>query len=295
MSDTSGGSGWWQATDGKWYPPERHAAYPPPRPDWWLASDLKWYPPERGSTDSPPPTSVTAPEGPVATDRSSARLRLNARGKVVLASAVIILVGIAAGTAVAITAGGHGLPAPSPAIAGNRGTSFQGGTPTATTTSPVTTPPVTAPTTTPPVTTTPTTSQHASAPRVATSETPTTTAASTKTTTVPCPTGSVRTTTSSQELGSGGDNTWSITLVASVTNNTTARIALEYVSVFVLGANGDLLDQGYIRPAGVPTLLPGSSTVLTGSDSVSSLVPPGLGQVTTHWTWADEQDAACPL
>jgi hypothetical protein len=26
MTDTSGGPGWWQASDGKWYPPEQHPA-----------------------------------------------------------------------------------------------------------------------------------------------------------------------------------------------------------------------------------------------------------------------------
>lgn len=35
MADTSQGAGWWQASDGKWYPPEQHPNYrppPPPRP-----------------------------------------------------------------------------------------------------------------------------------------------------------------------------------------------------------------------------------------------------------------------
>ena len=30
MSDTSHGTGWWQASDGKWYPPELHPDYEPP-------------------------------------------------------------------------------------------------------------------------------------------------------------------------------------------------------------------------------------------------------------------------
>ena len=29
MSDTSQGPGWWQASDGKWYPPETHPQYAP--------------------------------------------------------------------------------------------------------------------------------------------------------------------------------------------------------------------------------------------------------------------------
>lgn len=32
MSATSGGPGWWQASDGKWYPPEQHPTNLPPSP-----------------------------------------------------------------------------------------------------------------------------------------------------------------------------------------------------------------------------------------------------------------------
>ena len=32
MSDTSQGPGWWQASDGKWYPPEQAPGYQPPAP-----------------------------------------------------------------------------------------------------------------------------------------------------------------------------------------------------------------------------------------------------------------------
>jgi uncharacterized RDD family membrane protein YckC len=32
MSDVSGGPGWWQASDGRWYPPEQHPSYAPPPP-----------------------------------------------------------------------------------------------------------------------------------------------------------------------------------------------------------------------------------------------------------------------
>lgn len=44
MSDTAQGDGWWQASDGKWYPPEQHPDYKPPPP-----------PP-----DAPPPPTQTA-------------------------------------------------------------------------------------------------------------------------------------------------------------------------------------------------------------------------------------------
>jgi hypothetical protein len=43
LSDVSQGPGWWQASDGKWYPPKESEQ--PPAPGWWLAADGKWYPP----------------------------------------------------------------------------------------------------------------------------------------------------------------------------------------------------------------------------------------------------------
>ena len=50
------GPGWWMASDGKWYPPERHPSAPPPAPPgpgWWMASDGQWYPPERRPARAP--------------------------------------------------------------------------------------------------------------------------------------------------------------------------------------------------------------------------------------------------
>jgi hypothetical protein len=44
LSDVSQGPGWWEASDGKWYPPKESDQ--PPAPGWWLAADGKWYPPE---------------------------------------------------------------------------------------------------------------------------------------------------------------------------------------------------------------------------------------------------------
>ncbi len=43
MSDVSQGPGWWEASDGKWYPPKESDQAP--APGWWLAADGKWYPP----------------------------------------------------------------------------------------------------------------------------------------------------------------------------------------------------------------------------------------------------------
>jgi len=35
MSDTPAGADWWQASDGRWYPPEQHPNYRPPAPPQW--------------------------------------------------------------------------------------------------------------------------------------------------------------------------------------------------------------------------------------------------------------------
>ena len=40
MSATSGGNGWWLASDGKWYPPELHANYMKPPPDQPVSAPL---------------------------------------------------------------------------------------------------------------------------------------------------------------------------------------------------------------------------------------------------------------
>ncbi len=107
MSDTSGGPGWWEATDGKWYPPERHpkyvAASPPtdaaPRPGWWKAADGEWYPPERHpcyvapSSLAPSSYSPTSPAVRSAfrvRSTTSARRRRLTGGVVVVALVVIV-------------------------------------------------------------------------------------------------------------------------------------------------------------------------------------------------------------
>src|SRR5687768_12068353 len=51
MSEQAPGPGWWQASDGNWYPPEarQDPEEQPPQPGWWKASDGNWYPPESAS------------------------------------------------------------------------------------------------------------------------------------------------------------------------------------------------------------------------------------------------------
>ena len=59
MSESQPQPGWWQASDGKWYPPEARTQTTPP-PGWWQASDGKWYPPEARTTPAAPAPEVPA-------------------------------------------------------------------------------------------------------------------------------------------------------------------------------------------------------------------------------------------
>ena len=71
MSDWMVGPGWWQASDGKWYPPYAPSGEPAlpafgthsvaesplvtPAAGWWMASDGNWYPPQGPAPGGPPP------------------------------------------------------------------------------------------------------------------------------------------------------------------------------------------------------------------------------------------------
>ena len=55
MSDVSQGPGWWQASDGKWYPPEQHPNYRPPPPPTA---------PGGAFSPMPPPGVPASPTGP---------------------------------------------------------------------------------------------------------------------------------------------------------------------------------------------------------------------------------------
>jgi TM2 domain-containing membrane protein YozV len=87
MSDVPQGDGWWQASDGKWYPPTQapgetsapagvgatydaggaaaaaptaQAGAQPPGPGWWMASDGNWYPPQQGGAPGAYPAPYVA-------------------------------------------------------------------------------------------------------------------------------------------------------------------------------------------------------------------------------------------
>lgn len=56
MSDTPGGPDWWQASDGKWYPPETHPNYSPPPLPPPAAPAMTGSP-----STAPPPVTATSP------------------------------------------------------------------------------------------------------------------------------------------------------------------------------------------------------------------------------------------
>ena len=115
MSDVSQGPDWWFATDGKWYPPERHPNYraptspppvrdAPPGPGWWKATDGQWYPPERHPSYAPtsslsvsalPPTSPASAHAFRVPSATSGRRR-------VLIGGVVVVVLVAVGAAVLV-------------------------------------------------------------------------------------------------------------------------------------------------------------------------------------------------
>nr|WP_240731822.1 hypothetical protein [Egibacter rhizosphaerae] len=108
-------SGWWQASDGNWYPPEQHPEGPEVAyQGWWQASDGNWYPPAQhpdpghrarfarpeadgaGATGKPPAGASTGGTTSPAVAGPGRRLVL-----VGIAVAAVLLVG---GTAVAFFA-----------------------------------------------------------------------------------------------------------------------------------------------------------------------------------------------
>jgi serine/threonine kinase PknH len=61
MTDEPQGPGWWQASDLKWYPPERHPNYeaPPPSPPPKLPPPSSWAPPQQPPQPAPARRSAT--------------------------------------------------------------------------------------------------------------------------------------------------------------------------------------------------------------------------------------------
>jgi hypothetical protein len=141
MSDMSQGEGWWQASDGKWYPPETHPNF-------------------GGGTVQPGP----APDAEVAKPNLWRRFRSLALWKQVVAwvVAVFIIIFVIAGVA----GGGNNKKNVSTASPTTPVTTGKATTTTtvARTVAPTTVPPTTAPTTAPPITLAPTTPLTTAAP-----------------------------------------------------------------------------------------------------------------------------------
>lgn len=86
MTDTSQGPGWWQASDGKWYPPESHPNYRPPPP-----------PPPK----PPRPTRQVQPvQPPPAKKKTSTdtQVKLGCAGLVVVLILVVVIAGLVGGS-----------------------------------------------------------------------------------------------------------------------------------------------------------------------------------------------------
>lgn len=73
MSDQSGGPGWWQASDDRWYPPELHPDYrppasppppPPPAPPVMRPASTPWAAPPIPPVAAPPPAPPTVAQKP---------------------------------------------------------------------------------------------------------------------------------------------------------------------------------------------------------------------------------------
>lgn len=131
MSDMSQGPGWWQATDGKWYPPEslpqaqpEPAVVPPvadapPAPGWWKASDGNWYPPAEPTpltptpapAGTPPPgaappgTPGTVPPGPAP---AAASPKKSGKGLLIGVGIFVVLILVIGGAFVVTRGGGNG-------------------------------------------------------------------------------------------------------------------------------------------------------------------------------------------
>lgn len=69
MSEQQQGPGWWQASDGRWYPPEQ-APSAAPTSDW--ATPSAWDPFAQQSWGGPPPTPVPPPKSGMSTGRKVA-------------------------------------------------------------------------------------------------------------------------------------------------------------------------------------------------------------------------------
>ena len=100
MSDTSQGPGWWQASDGKWYPPQGAAATPPPPPSAPTGAPTIPEAPPVPPPVPPGPTPYGPPGGPAA-PKQGMHGCLKA---LLIGGAIAVVLGILAVVAIAVTA-----------------------------------------------------------------------------------------------------------------------------------------------------------------------------------------------
>ena len=78
MSDSTQGEGWWQASDGKWYPPEQHPDFQGPATEPISAAEPPTAPPTTAmppvAPPGPPPGAVPAGAPPTSATKQWTRL-----------------------------------------------------------------------------------------------------------------------------------------------------------------------------------------------------------------------------
>ena len=92
MSDTARGSGWWQASDGRWYPPDARPGVPPP-PE---AASAGWSSPPGGSGSGWAPPQTPGPPTSGGWGQSPAAQYRTSTNGFAVASLVLGIVGIPA-------------------------------------------------------------------------------------------------------------------------------------------------------------------------------------------------------
>jgi len=107
MSEQSQGPGWWQASDGKWYPPEQAPAAPPPSTQPIGATPPAGPPPAGSPPAGPPPAGPPgAPVGPTGPGGPGAPVVPPKNNTAKIVAVIVALALVAGGVAFALTRGG---------------------------------------------------------------------------------------------------------------------------------------------------------------------------------------------
>ena len=111
MSDTGQGLGWWQASDGKWYPPETHPAAPPP------AAPLPTMP----APTVPPPTAPGTYPMPGAAAPAAPRSGMSGCAKALIIGGIVAAVSVVGVIVLLVVVVGRGVDEVSRKVVGVAG------------------------------------------------------------------------------------------------------------------------------------------------------------------------------